>query len=68
MCSEPTRRKDTPRTLPKGHLGVVWAFSALLDFGGGDDSYSLERKNNSTETTQPNPEPEGSGFGLFIDR
>ena len=46
----------------------AFSFSALLDFGGGDDSYSLERKNNSTETTQPNPEPEGSGFGLFIDR
>ena len=46
----------------------AFSFSALFDFGGGDDMYSLERKNNSTEITQSNPKPEGSGIGLFIDR
>ncbi|MBT4524630.1 MAG: hypothetical protein HOC21_06885, partial [Phycisphaerae bacterium] len=45
-----------------------FSFSALLDFGGRDDMYSLERNNNSTEITQPNPKPEGSGIGLFIDQ
>jgi len=46
----------------------AFSFSLLLDAGFGEDSYSLNRKNNSTEITQPNPTPEGSGIGLFIDR
>ncbi len=46
----------------------AFSFSMLLDQGGDVDSYSLPRKNNSTEITQPNPEPAGSGFGLFIDQ
>ena len=48
------------------------SFSMLLDDGGDEDSYSLERKNNTTEILQPNPESAGlgdtSGVGLFIDR
>jgi hypothetical protein len=44
------------------------SFSLLFDGGGDEDSYSLDRKNNSTEITQPNPAPAGSGVGLFIDR
>ena len=46
----------------------AFSFSLLLDDGGGEDTYSLERKNNSTEITQPNPKPASSGIGLFIDR
>ena len=46
----------------------AFSFSMLLDQGGDVDSYSLPRKNNSTEITQPNPEPAGYGFGLFIDQ
>jgi hypothetical protein len=52
------------------HWDSTYAFSLsmLLDIGGDEDSYSLGRKNNSTEITQPNPEPAGSGVGLFVDR
>jgi len=44
------------------------SFSLLFDDGSDEDSYSLDRKNNSIDITQPNPEPAGSGVGLFIDR
>jgi len=48
------------------------SFSFLLDDGGDEDSYSLTRKNDSIEITQPTSEQEGSddssGVGLFIDR
>jgi hypothetical protein len=54
----------------------------LLDDGGDEDSYSLERKNNSTEITHQVPSDsdgssgdisgdvlgDSSGVGLFIDR
>ena len=47
------------------------SFSLLFDDGGNDDMYSLNRKNNTTEITQP-PDLEESGdrpcVGLFIDR
>jgi hypothetical protein len=46
----------------------AFSFSMLLDDGGDEDSYSLERINNTTEILQQNPEPAGSGVGLFIDR
>ena len=50
----------------------AFSFSLLLDLGRDEDLYSLGRKNNSTETTQPNPETDSSGdtsgIGLFIDR
>ena len=46
----------------------AFSFSLLLDQGGDEDSYSLNRLNNTIEITQPNPLPEGSGIGLFIDR
>jgi hypothetical protein len=58
------------------------SFSLLLDDGGDEDSYSLERKNNSTEITHQVPSDsdgssgdisgdvlgDSSGVGLFIDR
>jgi hypothetical protein len=47
------------------------SFSFLFDEGGDVDSYSLTRKNNSTDITQPATEKasEGtSGIGLFVDR
>ena len=46
----------------------AFSFSLLLDDGGDEDTYSLERKNNTLEILQPNPEPAGAGVGLFIDR
>ncbi|MDP7008907.1 MAG: hypothetical protein QGI78_04975, partial [Phycisphaerales bacterium] len=54
------------------------SFSFLLDKGGDEDSYSLERKNNSTEITHQVPRDsdgssgvssgDNSGVGVFIDR
>ena len=46
----------------------AFSFSLLLDDGGDEDIYSLDRQNNSIEITQPNPKPSSSGVGLFIDR
>ena len=64
----------TPAQGESGSNGYHWesshaySFSALLDLGGDEDSYSLGRKNNSTEILQPNPEPAGNGVGLFVDQ
>ena len=64
----------SPAQGESGKNGYHWdsthafSLSMLLDIGGDEDSYSLGRKNNSTEITQPNPEPAGSGVGLFVDR
>ncbi|MDP6600924.1 MAG: endonuclease/exonuclease/phosphatase family protein [Phycisphaerales bacterium] len=46
----------------------AFSFSLLMDIGGGEDTYSMDRKNNAVQVIQPDPAPEGSGIGLCIDR